>query len=191
MGIALVLWLSAPHMEPWKDWRASLRSRVLRSTGSHVICMSLFVAGFLWMLRAQPAVPPATRLGLIVTLSTATVAFAIRAKARAHKICTATAKLAEQLADDCRALAAGAESDLDRMRQQSRDLDRYLRAPIPTSFKIFGLTLLPAQARTELVHDMLLGPSEHPYRPPQRWTEAAEDLDRLAGSLARWTDPVV
>ncbi|MFJ4668964.1 hypothetical protein [Kitasatospora purpeofusca] len=191
MGIALILWLTAPHMEPQKDWRTSLHWRVFRSTGSHAICMGLFVVGFLWMLRGQPGVPPATRLGLIVTLSTATVAFAIRAKVRAHKICTATARLAEQLADDCHTLAAGDQPDLDRMRQQIRDLDRYLDAPLPTTFRIFGISLLPAGARAELVHGLLLGPLDHPHRPPQRWTEAAENLDRLAGSLARWTDPVV
>ncbi|MFD4394194.1 hypothetical protein [Kitasatospora sp. NPDC058478] len=191
MGVALVLWLTAPHMEPWKDWRASIRWRVFRSTASHAICMSLFVIGFLGMLRTTPSIPPATRLGLIVTLSTAAIAFAIRAKVRAHKICTATAKIAEQLADDCRDLAAGGEPDLDRMRQQCRDLDRYLGAPLPTTFKIFGLTLLPTQARKELIHDLLLGPLEHPNRPPQRWSEAADDLDSLTGGLARWADPVV
>ncbi|MET8630958.1 hypothetical protein ABZW30_46010 [Kitasatospora sp. NPDC004669] len=191
MCVALLLWLSAPHMEPWVDWRKSLLWRVRRSTVSHAICMSLFVAGFLGMVRVMPSVPAATRLGLIITLSTATIAFIIRAKTRVHKICTATIRIAEQLADDCRNVAAGEEADFDRMRQQSRELDRYLSVSLPTSFKIFGLTLLPNQARTELVHGVLLRGLEHPHRPPNRWLEASEDLDKIAAGLGRWADPAL
>ncbi|MFE6745103.1 hypothetical protein ACFVGM_04560 [Kitasatospora purpeofusca] len=188
--VALLWWVFATCSQPTTGWRESLPWRPRRAVGVHTLCMTLFLAGFFLTVRSMPAVEPTTRLTIGIGLFTAGSAFCLRAKIRTHKICTATQRAAEQLAVECRALAAGSSPDVEKLRLQIRELDVQLAAPLSTTIKLIGLPLFTRPERQALVQDLLLGPLEDPTL-PGRWTEAASDLEEIAAGIARWVDPAV